>query len=157
VSYDLLRKEAIKKARSLNIPQSSFKASKGWAIRFMRQMGLALWRRTTKCRKFLKDFEPKLLNYQRYITNLRKTGNFLMGQMANANETAIYLDIPPNYTLEKKGMKEVLLETTGCEKLRLTIMLAATADGRKLPPLLILKRKTLTKSEVFPKDIIVRA
>ena len=80
-----------------------------------------------------------------------------MGQMANANETAIYLDIPPNYTLEKKGMKEVLLETTGCEKLRLTIMLAATADGRKLPPLLILKRKTLTKSEVFPKDIIVRA
>ena len=80
-----------------------------------------------------------------------------MGQMANANETAIYLDIPPNYTLEKKGMKEVLLETTGCEKLRLIIMLAATADGRKLPPLLILKRKTLTKSEVFPKDIIVRA
>jgi hypothetical protein len=28
VSYDLLREEAIKKARSLNIPQSCFKASK---------------------------------------------------------------------------------------------------------------------------------
>jgi hypothetical protein len=42
VSYDLLREEAIKKARSLNIPRSSFKASKGWAIRFMRQMGPAL-------------------------------------------------------------------------------------------------------------------
>jgi len=27
-------------------------------------------------------------------------GNFLMGQMANADETAIYLDKPPNYTLE---------------------------------------------------------
>jgi hypothetical protein len=36
VSYDLLREEAIKKARSLNIPRSCFKASKGWAIRFMR-------------------------------------------------------------------------------------------------------------------------
>jgi hypothetical protein len=35
VSYDLLR-EAIKKARSLNIPRSRFKASKGWAIRFKR-------------------------------------------------------------------------------------------------------------------------
>jgi hypothetical protein len=33
-SYDLLREEATKKARSLNIPQSCFKASKGWAIRF---------------------------------------------------------------------------------------------------------------------------
>jgi len=58
-----------------------------------------------------------------------------MGQMANADETAIYLDMPPNYTFEKKGLKEVLLKTTGCEKLRLTVMPAATADGRKLPPL----------------------
>jgi len=80
-----------------------------------------------------------------------------MGQMANADETAIYLDMLPNYTLEKKGVKEVLLKTTGCEKLLLTVMLAATADGRKLPPLLILKRKTLPKSEAFPKDVIVRA
>ena len=80
-----------------------------------------------------------------------------MGQMANAEEMAIYLDMPPNYMLEKKGMKEVVLKTTGCEKLRLTVMLAATADGRKLPPLLILKRKTFPKSEVFLKDVIVRA
>jgi hypothetical protein len=36
-------------------------------------------------------------------------------------------------------------------------MLAATADGRKLPLLLILKRKTLPKLVVFPKDVIVRA
>jgi len=59
--------------------------------------------------KLPKDFEQKLLNYQRYITNLRKTGNFLMGQIANADETTIYLDMPPNYTLEKKGVKEVLV------------------------------------------------
>jgi len=157
VSYDLLREEAIKKATSLNIPQSRFKASKGWAIWFTHQMGLALQCRTTICQKLPKDFEQKLLNYQWYITNLRKTGNFLMGQIANANETAIYLDMPPNYTLEKKGVKEVLLKTTGCEKLHLTVMLAATVDGRKLPPLLILKGKTLPKLEVFPKDVIVRA
>ena len=80
-----------------------------------------------------------------------------MGQMANAFETAIYLDMLPNYMLEKKGVKEVLLKTTGCEKLRLTVMLAATADGRKLPPLLLLKKKILPKSEAFPKDVIVRA
>jgi len=54
-------------------------------------------------------------------------------------------------------MKEVLLKTTGCEKLCLTVMLAATADGRKLPSLLILKGKTLPKSEAFPKDVTVRA
>ena len=80
-----------------------------------------------------------------------------MGQMANANKTASYLDMPPNYTLEKKGVKEVLLKTAGCEKVRLIVMPAATDDGRKLPPLLILKRKTLPKSEAFPKDGLVRA
>jgi len=42
------------------------------------------------------------------MTNLRKTGNFLMGKMANSDETAIYLDMPPNYTLEKKGVKDVI-------------------------------------------------
>jgi hypothetical protein len=73
--------EALKKARSLNIPQSRFKASKRWAIRFMRQMGLVLHHRTTICQKLPKDSEQKLLNYQRYITNLRKTGNFVMGQI----------------------------------------------------------------------------
>jgi len=60
VSYDLLRMEAIKKARYLNIPRSRFKASKGWAIRFMRWMGLALRRRTTICQKLPKDSEQKL-------------------------------------------------------------------------------------------------
>ena len=35
--------------------------------------------------------------------------------------------------------------------------LAATVDGRKLPPLLILKKKALPKSEAFPKDVIDRA
>ena len=119
-------------------------------------MGLALRHRTIH-QKLPKDFEQKLLNYQQYITNMRKTGNFLMGQMASANETAVYLDMSPNYTLEKKGVKEVLLKTTGCEKLCLTVILAATADGRKLPPLVILKRKTLPKSEAFLKDVIVRA
>jgi hypothetical protein len=51
VSYDLFLKEAIKKARSLNIPQSCFKSSKGWAIRFMRRMGLALQCRMMICQK----------------------------------------------------------------------------------------------------------
>jgi hypothetical protein len=51
VSYDLLREETIKKAKSLNNPQSCFKAGKGWAITFMCRMGLALRRRTTICQK----------------------------------------------------------------------------------------------------------
>jgi len=53
-------------------------------------------------------------------------------------------------------VKEGLFETTGCEKIHLTLMLEATTDGRKIPPLLILKRKAYPKSEAFPKDVIFR-
>jgi hypothetical protein len=38
-----------------------------------------------------------------------------MEQIANADEAAAYLDMPPNYTLEKKGVKEILLKTPGCK------------------------------------------
>jgi hypothetical protein len=71
VSNDLLHEEAIKKATSLNIPGSRFKASKGWAIRFMCWMGLAFRHRTTICQKLPQYLEQKLLHYQQYITNLR--------------------------------------------------------------------------------------
>jgi hypothetical protein len=47
----IICKEVIKKTRSLNISQSCFKASKGWAIRFMCWMGLMLQCRTTICQK----------------------------------------------------------------------------------------------------------
>jgi hypothetical protein len=74
----------------------------------MRQIGLVLRHRMTICQKLQKDSEQKLLNYQRYITNLRKTGNFLMGYIAKADETAIYLDMPLNYMLEKKGVTRII-------------------------------------------------
>lgn len=35
-------------------------------------------------------------------------------------------------------------------------MLAVLADGSKLPPYLILKRKLVPKNETFPKDVVVR-
>jgi hypothetical protein len=56
VSCDLLREEAIK-ARSLNIPRSRFKASKGLCAEWGR-------RRTTICQKLPKDFELSAVHHQ---------------------------------------------------------------------------------------------
>ena len=47
------------------------------------------------------------------------------------------------------------IKTTGNEKNRFTVMLACTADGGKLPPFIIFKRKTMPKEE-FPPGVIVR-
>ena len=59
--------------------------------------------------------------------------------------------------VEEERREGGTVENHWCEKLRLTVMLATNADGRKLPSLLIFKRKTLPKSEAFLKDVIVRA
>ena len=47
------------------------------------------------------------------------------------------------------------IKTTGHEKDRFTVMLTCTADGGKLAPLVVFKRKTLPK-ETFPKGVHVR-
>lgn len=39
---------------------------------------------------------------------------------------------------------------------RVTVMLSCTADGRKLPPYVVFKRKTLPKGEKFPKNVVIR-
>jgi DDE superfamily endonuclease. len=82
-----------------------------------------------------------------------------MGQIGNSDETPIWFDMPRNYTITEKRTKEVFIKTSGCEKRRVTVMLAITADGRKLHPFLIFKRKTNPKTikseKLFPDDVIV--
>jgi hypothetical protein len=56
--------------------------------------------------------------------------------------------MPTNTTIEGKGEKSVIIHTRGCEKQRRTVMLTITADGRKLPPYVIFKRKTMPKAKL---------
>ena len=137
-----------------------FKASRGWVDRFMRRNGLSLQRHTAVCQKLPTEFEEKQGNFQRHVIMLRKRGSFLMGQIGNADETPIWLDMPRNYTVEQKGVKQVLIQTSSCEKQRIRVMLGITADRHKLPPFLIFKRKTPPKTaknaKLFPTDILIR-
>ena len=56
--------------------------------------------------------------------------------------------------MDVKDGKTIMLKTSGNEKTRYTVVLACCADGTKLPPLLIFKRKTLPK-DVIPHGIFV--
>jgi hypothetical protein len=53
--------------------------------------------------------------------------------------------MPHNYTINFKGKKQVAMKTTGYKKLCVTVMLCITANGNKLPPYVILNRKTVAK------------
>ena len=80
---------------------------------------------------------------------MRKKLCFEIGQVGNMDEVPLMFDIPLNKTVDVKGTKTIMIKTSGNEKTRYTVVLACCADGTKLPPSLIFKRKTL------PKDVIL--
>ena len=49
--------------------------------------------------------------------------------------------MPYNTTIEKKGKKNIIINTQNQEKCRITVLLGILADGFKLPPLIIFKAK----------------
>jgi hypothetical protein len=63
--------------------------------------------------------------------------------------------MPTNCTVDKTGVKSLLIKTSGNEKMRVTVMLMVLADDTKLPPHVILNRRTMPK-EQLPIGLIVR-
>lgn len=156
VTAEMLQIKAHELAREKGVPRTSFKASRGWITRFMRRKNFSLRRRTTIAQKLPADYEEKLIRFQRHVIKLRQEKNYFLGQIGNADETPVYFDMPSAATIAVKGSKSVPVRSCGQEKSRVTVMLAITADGRKLPPYVILKRKTVPKED-FPKSVVVRA
>jgi hypothetical protein len=100
-------------------------------------------------------YEDKILQFHSYIIKLRKSGHFSLSQIANMDEVPLFFDMPMTRTVDEKGVKTVAIKTSGHEKTHFTAVLACCADGTKLPPMLIFKRKTIPKD--IPKQVLVHA
>lgn len=155
ISRQVIQVKSLEIAKTLNIPQTEFHGSIGWCRRFMRRSGLVLRRSTSLAQRLPEDFTEKLINFQRHVIELRQRHSYPLHQIGNADETPVFWDMPSNMTVDNKGAKSISLRTTGNEKQRITVMLAVTADGGKLPPYVILKRKTMPK-ENLPKGLVIR-
>lgn len=154
ITREIMVMKAIEVATELGVPRTEFKASIGWCRRMMRRFGLTLRRTTSVCQKLPGNFEEKLMSFQRYIIKLRKEHSYLLSQIGNADQTAVYFDMPGSTTVDNVGAKSVRALSTGNEKQRVTVMLTVLADGRKLPPYIILKRKTMPREK--PPNVILR-
>ena len=55
------------------------------------------------------------------------------------DETPLWLDMPGETTVTHTGDRSVTIRTTGHDKGRFTVVLAAIADGRKLSPYVVFK------------------
>ena len=54
-------------------------------------------------------------------------------------QTAIFYDMPPNYSVIQRGTRQNRILITNNEKKRISVLLAVRGDGRKLKPLIVFK------------------
>lgn len=144
----------MKLAKSNPDTSKDFKATRGWCNRFMNRKGLVLRRRTKIAQKLPCDLESKITSFQRYIIQIRRNHNFPLTCIGNMDETPMNFDMISNRTVEAKGSKTILVKTTGHEKTHFTVVLSCMADGTKLKPMIIFKRKTMPKVK-FPAGVYV--
>ncbi|XP_072504854.1 pogo transposable element with KRAB domain isoform X1 [Notamacropus eugenii] len=155
ITREAMQLKALEIAQEMNIPEKGFKASLGWCRRMMRRYDLSLRHKVPVPQHLPEDLTEKLITYQRSILALRKTHDYMVGQMGNADETPICLEVPSRVTVDNQGEKPVLVKTPGREKLKITAMLGVLADGRKLPPYIIL-RGTYIPPGKFPSGMEIR-
>ena len=133
---------------------ADFKASNGWCTRFMNRHGLCLRQRMHIAQKLPKDVEDKVMNFHKFVIDLRKSQQFHLRAIGNMDETPMFFDMPGNRMVDVKGASTVSIKTSGAEKQHFTVILSCLADGTKLKPAVVFKRKTMPK-EKLPEDIIV--
>ena len=87
------------------------------------------------------DVVPKLVSYCMHIQKLQIAHKFSSDNVFAMDETACYMDMPSNTTIDVQGAKSVSLKTTGHKKDHFTVILTACADAKKLKPFIVFKGK----------------
>ena len=152
ITRNLIRIKATAIACEKNL--RNFKATNSWCTRFLRRKNFVLRQKTKIAQKLLEDLEEKITSFHRFIIKRRREMNYDLVHIGNMDETPVWFDMPSAKTVNSKGQKTVLVNTTGHEKSRFTVVLTCLADGTRLKPMVIFKRKTIPK-EKFPPGVII--
>uniref|UniRef100_H3A0T2 HTH CENPB-type domain-containing protein n=1 Tax=Latimeria chalumnae TaxID=7897 RepID=H3A0T2_LATCH len=154
VTRNAIRIYVLKWAKSNPESSKDFKATASWCSRFMERKCLVLRQKTKITQKLLKDLDDKITSFQRFTIRQQQKHEYLLCHIGNMDETPMNFDMPSNRTVDSKGSKTVLVKTTGHEKTRFMVVLACMANGTKLKPMVIFKRKTMLKIK-FPAGVFV--
>lgn len=103
---------------------------------------LAIHQRTTLAQQLPADHVEKLQSFCTFVQKQIAENKIPNDNIINMDEVPLTFDIPMNRTVEQKGTSSITIRTTGHEKSSFTVVLACAASGRKLPPMMIFKRKT---------------
>ncbi len=128
-----------RKALELYSGDGDFSASQGWVENFLRRNGFSLRRRTTDSQRLPQDLIPKVSSFILRVRKSRQEHQYPLSAIGSMDETPLWLDMPGDTTVARVGERTVSVRTTGHDKGRFTVILAAMADGRKLKPFIVFK------------------
>ncbi|GFW45265.1 pogo transposable element with KRAB domain [Trichonephila clavipes] len=134
----------------------NFSGGPMWCYRFMKRNNLVVRSRSTVGQKLPDDWGKKSDNFLTSCKQIIVENNFTEDLIFNMDEVPLSFDIPPTRTVDVQGASSIPINTTGNERTSFTVVLCCAANGLKLPPMFIFKRKTLPK-ENFPKGVEIRA
>ena len=118
-----------------------FRASRGWLELFSKRKGLSLRHKTTVCQAVPSDCIQKLADFIIYLRRLQRSHEYEHDAIYAMDETACWMDMPSDTTIDLVGAQSVPLKTTGHEKDHYTVVLTARAYGKKMKPLIVFKGK----------------
>ena len=133
---------------------TDFQATNSWRTRFLRRKNFVLRQKTKIAQKLPEDLKEKVTSFQSFIIKRRKEKDYELVHIGNMDETLVGFDMPSARTVNSRGEKTMLINTTGHEKSRFTVVLSCLADGTKFKLMVIFKRKTMPK-EKFPSGVVV--
>ena len=142
VSRKLIMKKAMviyQDIQEAELTEETFEASKGWLEKFMQRNSLSLRRHTSVAQKDPDLLVSKVVSYILRVRRLREKFSYQPADMIAFDETPIWADMISNTTVDVTGKKTITLKSTGHEKLRVTVGLAAKGDGTKLKPIIVFK------------------
>lgn len=118
-------------------PLLQFEASPHWVSSFMRRNDLSLRRRTNLTTLSDSQLVGRAVSYMKYLTEQHTNWN--LANTVLMDETAVYFEDAREETVEIRGARHVVVKSTGFASMRVTVILAITAKGVKLPPVVIWK------------------
>ena len=132
-------------AREWSDCDGEFKASNGWLQRFLRRYGFSLRRRTSVSQKKPSDCIEKIVSFILYLRRLVTANTFSSSFIYAMDETPVWIEPVGSTSIDKKGVRDVPIKSTGHEKVRITVILTARGDGSKLKPYIVIPRKKAIK------------
>lgn len=131
-----------------------FKAGFTWISKFMKRNSLSVRARTTVGQQLPENWEERMANFREFVGKAIEESGLTPGDVINMDEVPMSFDIPATRTVAEAGTKSIAIKTTGHERTCLTVVLACTASGVKLKPMLIFKRVTMPR-EKLPNSVVV--